>query len=419
MKEYKIHLVASNKYEGIKTLLEGIGEYQDKEIKASIVKWNYSFLALNHFLSSQLEEPDILLMFDNAEYSKTDAATGKNVGHKKMLEVIRKAKINLNESRIVFVMNQDKVNDKNLILELMKLDVQNFYFADVDNLESDEIKKWLFGLEKTLEDNKDYLESDEVEKLEPVIKYVDRIIEKGAMQTKVIEKEIIKERIKGTIYIAFAGAEENIGCTHAAYATAFYLSRKGYKTAYIEMGNDPVFYEGYREDKSAKEIEGGYKLEKSLDLYVKYLNGNVEIGKALSGNYNYIVFDLGYIFKKDKRGHLDATENFREMERATVPVLIGGGSKWQLENLVQASKSGHDNWRLYINFTSQEDGKEVKKAINNITNKEVFLSPYSPNCFRRNKEYEEFLEILLSDVLPVKIIKKNKLLNKLKLGGKK
>lgn len=412
MKEYKIHLVASNKYEGIKTLLEGIGEYQDKEIKASIVKWNYSFLALNHFLSSQLEEPDILLMFDNAEYSKTDAATGKNVGHKKMLEVIRKAKINLNESRIVFVMNQDKVNDKNLILELMKLDVQNFYFADVDNLESDEIKKWLFGLEKTLEDNKDYLESDEVEKLEPVIKYVDRIIEKGAMQTKVIEKEIIKERIKGTIYIAFAGAEENIGCTHAAYATAFYLSRKGYKTAYIEMGNDPVFYEGYKDDKFIKEIDGGFNVDKNLDLYVKYLNGKVDIGKAFSNNYNYIVIDLGCIFKKDARGNLDITDSIKEMERATIPILVGGGSKWQLENLVQASKLGYSNWKLYINFVNKGDEKKIKQILGDITNKNMYFTPYSPNCFIKHDEHDEFLNEIFKDVLPVQRVKKTGLFNK-------
>lgn len=230
---------------------------------------------------------------------------------------------------------------------------------------------------------------------------------------RIIEKEIITEKIKGTLFLTFAGADYNIGCTHAACSTAYYLSRQGYKTAYLEMCDDPVFFKGYKDDSTVKEIEGGYTVEKNLDLYVKYLNGNVEYGKAVSNGYQYIVVDVGCIFKRNKKGVLETNENIKEMERATISVLVGAGSKWQLSNIVEAAKLGHDNWKLYINFTDNDIEKAIIKTISKMTNKEAYLAPYTPNCFKKYSEQDEFLEILLKDILPAKIIKKPGIVNRI------
>lgn len=426
MKKYNIHLVSSNRLSNFKDLLEEINNYEGQKVEVSVSKWNYSFLALNYFLTNEMtEEPDIMLIFDNAEFSRIDGATGKNIGYRKMLDAIRSAKVNLQKSRIVVILSPDKEEDKGLISEMIKLDIQNFYFADSDKLDMGEIKKWLFGHEKSLEDNKKYLIEAEREEIQTVIKYVDRIVEKPVIHTEVvekivekgepriIEKEIITEKIKGTLFLTFAGADYNIGCTHAACSTAYYLSRQGYKTAYLEMCDDPVFFKGYKDDSTVKEIEGGYTVEKNLDLYVKYLNGNVEYGKAVSNGYQYIVVDVGCIFKRNKKGVLETNENIKEMERATISVLVGAGSKWQLSNIVEAAKLGHDNWKLYINFTDNDIEKAIIKTISKMTNKEVYLAPYTPNCFKKYSEQDEFLEILLKDILPAKIIKKPGIVNRI------
>lgn len=229
---------------------------------------------------------------------------------------------------------------------------------------------------------------------------------------QIIEKEIITEKIKGTIYIAVGGAEENIGCTHAAFVISNFLSRKGYKTAYIEMSEEPIFFEGYKDDETVKEIEGGFALNKNLHLYVKYLNGNVEIGKAISKGYNYVVFDLGRIVEKNKQNSYKALNNFEEMTRANLPILVGGGSKWQLETLYKASKLGYDNWVLYINYCDVNN-KIVQDTLIKLTNKKVYIAPFTPDCFKIYEKQDEFMEILLKDVLPAKIIKKPGILNKI------
>lgn len=197
MRKYNIHLVSSNRLSNLKDLLEEIKEYEGQKVEVSISKWNYSFLALNYFLTNEMtEEPDIMLIFDNAEFSRIDGATGRNIGYRKMLDTIRSAKVNLQKSRIVVILSPDKEEDKGLISELMKLDIQNFYFADSDNLDKNVIKKWLFGHEKTVEDNKKYLIKAEREEIQTVIKYVDRVIEKPIIHTEVVEKVVEKTQLK-------------------------------------------------------------------------------------------------------------------------------------------------------------------------------------------------------------------------------
>lgn len=195
MKKYNIHLVASNRLSDVKTMLEGIKECEGQKFEVSVSKWNYSFLALNYFLTNELtEEPDIMLIFDNAEFSRIDGATGKNVGYKKMLDTLRAAKVSLQKTKIVLVLSDEKKEDKNLISEIMKMDLQNFFFSAGEEYDVNQLKPWIFGQDKNLEDNKIYLIEDEAESFQPVIKFVDRIIEKPVMQTEVVEKIVEKTK---------------------------------------------------------------------------------------------------------------------------------------------------------------------------------------------------------------------------------
>lgn len=179
----------------LRTKLEDIKEFDGKKIEINVCKWNYSFLALNYYLINEVvDEPDILLILDNAEFSQIDGASGKNIGYKKMLETLRTANINLTRTKIVLILSEDKINNKSLIAEIMKLDIQNFYFLDSFELSMEKLKKYLFGPDKNIDDNKIYLLENEREIVEPIIKYVDRIVEKPIIQTEVVEKVIEKTR---------------------------------------------------------------------------------------------------------------------------------------------------------------------------------------------------------------------------------
>lgn len=195
MRKYNIHLVASNRLSDVKTMMEEIKEYEGQEIEVSISKWNYSFLALNYFLTNEMtEEPDIMLIFDNAEFSRIDGATGKNIGYKKMLDALRAAKVYLQKAKIVLVLSEDKREDKSFISEIMRMDLQNFFFSASEEYDTSELKSWLFGPDKTLEDNKIYLAENEAETFQPVVKFVDRIVEKPVIQTEIVEKVIEKTK---------------------------------------------------------------------------------------------------------------------------------------------------------------------------------------------------------------------------------
>lgn len=322
--------------------------------------------------------------------------------------------------RIIYLYGEDDRERKKFINYLISRGIYDYHIGI--EITPGDIQRLLFNprtreqiKHDIIDDNEsiENTENIEVMKEEKEIRGKVEQEHKKESNIKIIEKEIVKEKIKGTLFIVFAGADTNIGCTHAAYSTAYYLSRQGYKTAYIEMCDEPIFFKGYKDDKSVKEIEGGYTVDKNLDLYVKYLNGRVEYGKAVSNGYTYIVIDLGCIFRKDSKGNLDVSESIREMERANVPILVGGGSKWQLEKLVHTSKFGHDNWKLYINFVDKEHEKDIKKTIKDITNKEVYCAPYIPNCFKRYEEYDVFVEELLKEILPAKSVKKPGLVSKI------
>jgi len=46
----------------------------------------------------------------------------------------------------------------------------------------------------------------------------------------------------GTVVIAVGGASRGTGCTHTAIAAAAFLAGKGFKTALLELNENPVYY---------------------------------------------------------------------------------------------------------------------------------------------------------------------------------
>jgi len=287
--------------------------------------------------------------------------------------------------------------------------------AKEDQQEEDKIN---VKLEKNMEIKED-IESKEALIKQNVVKSTEKIVIREQYQYKDKDtNKSISNKVIGTIVVAFGGADRGVGTTHAAYAFSSFLSRQGYKTAYVEKAEDPVMYQYFREEKYP-EIEGGYRANKNLDIYVKYINGVVNDENVYSRNYNFIVLDLGEIVMREKDKALKLP-NFSLMQRANIPIIVGGGAKWQLTRAAEVALIGYENWKIYINFANLRNEKDIEKAFKEICDKEAYLAPFCPDPFLIYKEQDTQFSKLIEAAIDIKIDQENQksILSKLKFFQK-
>lgn len=241
-------------------------------------------------------------------------------------------------------------------------------------------------------------------------KVVERVIEKVTEQETIIRTEIL-----GTIVIAVGSTDNNIGCTHTALSISYFLSRhvNNYNIALIEMNSSDL---NTLNKNCSQALNSDSFTLNTIDIY----GDKTSLIDLLSFNkYNYIVIDLGRL-KTDNTN----CENYQEMLRANLPVIVSGSKPWQLDNLLntlvkedQSENTETRNWRILFNLTDQKTFNYLKEELKY----EIFLSQYTPELFGNYEDNDKVLTELLQPVLPKmdKIIKnKPKLFNPLKLFRK-
>lgn len=292
MVHYNIHIVASKALEPLKEYIDSIKEYNGGEISAKVSGWDYSYTSFAYWSGTekQKQEPDIILLFDNADFSKIDLKSGKNVGYANMLDNLKTAKLNLGNAKFVMILSKDKEENLDLINEFIKLNILNLYFVNRE-FRIEEVKEWLFSAEKTLKDNEkyiktgssinapaketNYVELADTEKEKPLNlkdKLVGKLISKSKIEQeenplpketvnaepiRIIEKEniitekeyIIKEM--GKAYISIYSACST-GKSHTAWNLSYCLGERNYKTTVINLdygysanvlfGIDEIYY---------------------------------------------------------------------------------------------------------------------------------------------------------------------------------
>lgn len=154
--QYSIHVAAPAAFSKMKQAIENIKEIDGSEADIRVTGWDYSFSSLSHWASSRKEsEPDIVIMFDTAEYPKVSEKTGGRLFYSGMISCIREVRLNLG-SKLVLILASDKENNLEFLNELMKINVHNFYFTP-EQFTVDDLKRWLFSPERTLKDNEKYI----------------------------------------------------------------------------------------------------------------------------------------------------------------------------------------------------------------------------------------------------------------------
>ncbi|MEW9125136.1 MAG: hypothetical protein AB2421_20670 [Thermotaleaceae bacterium] len=288
--------------------------------------------------------------------------------------------------------------------EIEKRGVKVFF----DPIKMAEVVEIMQGKNKEESEQKKLKQEDKKEKPPKRPLFNINITKKVVEKTKIQEKEkvimpdppkqvYLPPQISGSIIIGVAGIKQSVGCTHTAYSMANFLGRLG-RTAYVELSQSPVMYQYFREEKEAKEIEGGYQIGKNFDVYVKYLNGKVHYHDVFAKNYQYIILDLGQIAKAQENYlKIEPMENYDEMIRTNIPILVGTAAKWQLTQLAAISnRLGQKHWKIYVNFANPDEEKNIKRAFKEVADKEAYLAPYSPNMFelydRDEASYSQLLK---------------------------
>ncbi len=242
--DLKLHLVAPTDYGNLKSALEKATEYNGQPLNISIVNWDYSLNGLCYWAVEKQEgdQPDVILVFDAASYKRVDSKTDETLLYKDFIDNLKTVQLSVN-SKIVLVLSKEKEENLELLNELIKLNIQNFFFAK-DKFTIQDILMWLLT-EKTLKDNEKYLITGKGDKKTQVFRQVEKQTEIKEVE-KIIEKKVIETRTEYIETKKVVGYSRKVFCipgntefaSEMAYITA--KAMPGFKVGLINL--DPLGY---------------------------------------------------------------------------------------------------------------------------------------------------------------------------------
>lgn len=323
-----------------------------------------------------------------------------------MIPAIRKYRI-IREATQIVIIAPDYVPGNALISALVRMGIYDIIAPKLDAMEEKEITNSLLSvLEKPSTYSKAVRWDTGAAVFDGKVDVKEKVkVEKVYVQEK---ETVIRTEILGTIVIAVAGVEKNVGCTHTVLSIAHFLSRhvNKYKVAVLEAGDKDDFR--YFNIDCPAALKAGSFAFKNIDFY----DSKTNILELLALNYyNYIILDIGVI-----KSEIDNTlcKNYQEMFRANLSILVSGSKPWQLDKLLFSlckDKKMTDNtdtkkWFLYFTNTDDKTFESIKEELDYA----VYKATYSPEFFKCYSDNDIVLEELLQPVLPkgVTVIKDKK-----------
>ena len=213
-------------------------------------------------------------------------------------------------------------------------------------------------------------EKDQIEK--------DRV---ALEKLKIKHQTVIKNQT-----IGFMGVESGSGTTHAAITTAMYLSKSGFRVAYLEW-SDRLALDSFMTNEPMRvhhdEFVGFHLM--GIDFIKK---GNLSTYLSLMNHqeYDFLVVDFGF-------GYLNA-EKMNEFIRMTRTTFVTKGAIWDLIRLSKLLFSTTQEVHLIVNFTDDglfKDVKQMTKTHGWICHK----NEYSPNVFEQKRKEVSWLHGLV------------------------
>lgn len=434
-----VHLVAPETYKGLKEVIESISEDADgKEITVTLNGWEYNYDSLRYWVESEdVEEPDILLMFDTARYSQNFDRSGSQ--YQTLLDSLRKTRLKLTKSKIVIVLSKEREKDTLYLNELIKLGIYNFNFVE-STFTAEHIKNWIFGPEKTMKDVDKYIayleggsqykpQAHRDARLE-IETHVKDQENGGAKERKASSNRSVKlpslpsmgmpslkfsitagrkTKLLGSIEIGVgAVSQSSAGCTHTALAIARYLAKQKRKVALIEYNDSPSLY--FLKPEADEIMSRGFKY-KGIDIYPQETatpDATKPYCGAARSQYEYIVFDLGNMKRLDSQNIIYPTKSYDKMWSTNFQVACLNGSAWGYRDLeyyrndevAQVEPELHQ-WNVVANLsTSQKTFKAIQERVREITAIEKLTkAPFYSDPLNLGEEAVNYLAKLLRPIL--------------------
>ena len=219
-----------------------------------------------------------------------------------------------------------------------------------------------------------------------------------ASSSTVVTEIEFRDKIIGTVTVAFAGVRSGIGCSFLALQAAFYLGYN-YKDKKIAL----VSFNSFRDFLSLGGLEsfsGNSFTYKDIDFF-----NACDVALLLSRReYDYIVLDIG-VLKTRQGNSLVASPFYAEFLRSDIQFLVSGSVPWHVENMLDclfedrvAGKCNDSvSWALLFNFSSVDDFRKLGNL-----DRLSFMVPFFPYLFKYDESFFAFLYDILKPVLPQK-----------------
>ncbi len=201
----------------------------------------------------------------------------------------------------------------------------------------------------------------------------------------------------GTVVIAVGGASRGTGCTHTAIATAVFLAGKGWRTALLEMNENPVYYTVAEEDRETAPVEGSFRYC-GMDFYTQDPTGDNDLLiRVIRSGYNYLVLDLGTVCRTGTGGTPEKLSRYDEMVRADLTIVVAGAAVWQLKDLAPyLREQAASNWLFAFRTPDMYLFHKINKELPHT----CLPVPFAPDPFSLTPETEGFFGKMLNPVLP-------------------
>jgi hypothetical protein len=217
------------------------------------------------------------------------------------------------------------------------------------------------------------------------------------LQNNIRQEVVVMEKFIGSVIIGIGATGRGAGCTHAAVTMATYLTRQSYQVALVEFNDNPVYYAIEDEDCKEGKITGSFR-KNGID-FCKYnlFAQNNRFADVFNAGYNYIIMDLGQLFKLNDSGMPEKSRGYDEMLRADHKVLLSGAAIWQLKDLAPYIIPETETWQFVFNCPDMQLFEEIIEEID----RKICATAFSPDPFNSTDEMEQVMKKILSPVLPV------------------
>jgi len=246
-------------------------------------------------------------------------------------------------------------------------------------------------------DNKDIAKKEKKEDISKIVSSLP--YEKKKELGLIVEKEIIKDRILGSVVICVAGVNKSVGCTHAAIQIASFFSqhKEKFKVALVQLNSSNHF-------QRLQEVLGCLPINdklnsfnfKNIDFF--YETSLLEVKQY--NEYDYIILDIGTLKKTLKHEEL--------MINANMSILVCNSKPWQIDQIKEAIFEDYEDyekskkWKLLFSLSDDDFFKYFKQ---NFKYWNVHKLGYCPNLFSLNNDTKKEIAEIVHNVLPKKVVK--------------